>query len=50
MELSPIFVDVAVRRREKMPVKTATRVDASGDEQPGLENAPAGAEAQGAGS
>lgn len=50
MELSPVFVDVAVRRWEKMTGKTATRVDADGVEQPGLENAPAGAEALGAGS
>jgi hypothetical protein len=36
MELSPVFVDVAVRRWEKLTGKTATRVDADGVEQPGL--------------
>lgn len=50
MELSPVFVDVAVRRWEKMTGKIATRVDSAGVEQPGLENAPAEAEALGAGS
>ena len=45
MELSPVFVDVAVRRWEKMTGETATRVDADGVELPGLKNAPAEAEA-----
>jgi DNA modification methylase len=45
MEISPAFVDVAVRRWEKITGKTATRFDPEGNEQPGLhdEKTPAGA-------
>ena len=36
MEISPVFVDVAVRRWEQFTGQRAVRFDASGNEQPGL--------------
>jgi len=35
-EISPAYVDVIVRRWQNLTGETATRVDADGNEQPGL--------------